>query len=237
MRVMKLLAATLMVAAVLAMSVPSIAQPPGGGGGRGQGGPGGGGRGQGGPGGAQRGPQGGGENARGPGGPGGGGMMGGGGPGRGGMMMMGGGGPGMMMGDVTLSEAQQEKMNAARQEMMGSMQGMRDLSDEERTKKFTEMRTSMEQKVAAILTPEQLKRSKEVRLQMEGTRALGRDEVSEALGLSDGQKKELMNIYRVLPAFDDVEERLTDRYCKWCFARKVAFKVINQTNVSHVSYD
>jgi hypothetical protein len=201
MRVMKVLAATLMVAAVLAMTVPSFAQ-----GGRGQGGPG---QGQGGPGGG--GPGGG----RGQGGPGGGG------PGGGRGMMMNGGGPGMMMmggqmgEELGITEAQQEQMRAAMQEMMEEMRASRDegeeLSQEDRMARMTEMREAMQQKVEGILTTEQVERSGQLRLQMEGTRALSRDEVAEDLGLSTEQKGQLEAIgERVRSQMEEMGQAMRD---------------------------
>lgn len=198
MRVVKVLAATLMVAAVLAMTAPSFGQ------GRGPGGPG-----QGGPqgGGFQggRGPQGGPQGGRGQGGPG---MMMGGGPG---MMMMG----GQFGEELGITEEQREQMTAAMQEMGEKMRAARDagedLSQEERMAQFTEMREAMQQKIESILTPEQVARSGQLRLQMEGTRALGREEVQDDLGMTDEQKAQLEAINeRVRNGFQELGQAMRD---------------------------
>jgi len=181
MRVMKVLAATLMVAAVLAMTVPSFGQ-----GGRGQGGPGQGGRG--GPGGGMM-------------------MMGGGGPG----MMMGGQMGEELGITEAQQEQMQAAMQEMMEEMRASRDEGEELSQEDRMARMTEMREAMQQKVEGILTTEQVERSGQLRLQAEGTRALSRDDIAEDLDLNDEQKGQLESINeRVRSQMEELGQSMRD---------------------------
>lgn len=83
------------------------------------------------------------------------------------------------------------------------------LSQEERTKRFEEMRKQgeetakkVEEKVKGVLNEQQWTRLSELRIQREGISALSRAEVAEKLGLSDEQKKEIAKLNESLrPAF------------------------------------
>jgi hypothetical protein len=51
-----------------------------------------------------------------------------------------------------------------------------------------------EKKLAEILTKEQFKKAKQIELQVQGVRALLRDDIVQALGITEDQKKELEGI-------------------------------------------
>lgn len=67
-------------------------------------------------------------------------------------------------------------------------------SDEERRAIFGEMRTLMEEKVNAIISPEQSGRLSELSLQRQGLRALNSPDTADQLELSDDQRKEFAEL-------------------------------------------
>ena len=82
-------------------------------------------------------------------------------------------------------------MNQAR----GNFQDVQNLSEEEREKRFAEMRKkgeeankAVEEKLNKVLKPEQLTRFKQLSLQTQGTREHMRPEVAKDLGLSEEQQ-------------------------------------------------
>jgi Spy/CpxP family protein refolding chaperone len=96
-----------------------------------------------------------------------------------------------------LADKQREEMR----KQFGSMGDMQNLSREERQARFEKMQKEAEpriaealNKVGEILQPEQLKRLKQIQLQTEGSAALRRKEVAEALGLSADQQKKLEDL-------------------------------------------
>lgn len=89
-----------------------------------------------------------------------------------------------------------------RTEMRERFASLSNLSDEQRRARMNEMREQMQKEaetreaetfkqIAEILQPEQLKRLKQIQLQLEGPSALRRPEVAEAIGLSADQKAQL----------------------------------------------
>lgn len=75
------------------------------------------------------------------------------------------------------------------------------LSEEERAKKFDEMRKEGEERakkadesIKALLKPEQWTRLNELRVQQEGVRALSREEVQTQLSLTDEQKAKIKTL-------------------------------------------
>src|SRR5208282_4605317 len=134
------------------------------------------------------------------------------GPGGGGFFGRGGGGAsGAMLlampevqTELNLSEDQKSQIktigDSVREKMRASMgqinfQELQSLSDEERQKRFDEMRKKAEEvtkgvdeKVASILDAKQNGRLKELQLQREGAMALTRPEVAKKLNLSEEQQ-------------------------------------------------
>jgi hypothetical protein len=93
------------------------------------------------------------------------------------------------------------------QKVFGSFnpQDFQNLTDEERQKrreevgkKFEELNKKTEENVAMILEPKQLDRLNQLRLQREGIRAFGRDDVAEKLGLSAEQREKINAIFESL---------------------------------------
>jgi Spy/CpxP family protein refolding chaperone len=123
----------------------------------------------------------------------------------------GGGGGGLMLlgdenvrKDLGITDDQQKKMEAfqakVREEMGQVFQGLRDLSDEERTAKFAEIQKKMADMTSAaekeILLPKQIDRLKQIsyqsRLNRGGTAdALASDDIAKELGITEAQKEAL----------------------------------------------
>lgn len=141
--------------------------------------------------------------------------------GPGGMM----GGPGMMGGkasamvrllgiadvqkEIELTDDQKAKMKEigekAAAQMREQFSGFRDLSQEERQKKFEEMRTKAPErdaellkKVNEVLLPHQVQRLEELRVQSLGNRAISDPDVQKALGITDQQKAQLDAIRKTI---------------------------------------
>ena len=112
--------------------------------------------------------------------------------------------------ELELVDEQIEKLEKLGEEMRNEMRemfsGMRDLSQEERQAKFTELRETMRkkgeelsEKVDQVLLPHQRDRLNQIRLQSQLRRsgtsgALTNDRISETLGLSDEQKAKLREV-------------------------------------------
>jgi Spy/CpxP family protein refolding chaperone len=97
--------------------------------------------------------------------------------------------------ELKLTQEQAEKVKAASEKQRKSFQGLRAIQDEqERAKKFEEMRKEADKFVAEILKPEQVKRLKQITLQQQGGRALEDPEVAKELNLTDDQKTKVKEI-------------------------------------------
>lgn len=99
----------------------------------------------------------------------------------------------------TLSEEIREQGRAA----FGNFdfQAMQDMSPEERQQRFAEARRrseeanrQAEEKIAALLNPDQRERLSQLRIQREGIGGLSRPEVADKLGLSDDQRASIRRI-------------------------------------------
>jgi Spy/CpxP family protein refolding chaperone len=96
--------------------------------------------------------------------------------------------------ELKMSEDQVKKVTELEAKQREAFQGLRDLSREERQKKFQEMAKENEKAIGEILKEDQLKRVKQISLQQQGLRALGNPEVAGALKLSDEQKDKVKAI-------------------------------------------
>jgi hypothetical protein len=108
--------------------------------------------------------------------------------------------------DIKATEEQVEKIKTwskeyAAKQMEGAKErfaGLKDLSDEERTKKFAEMNAESTKEaykqLGEVLKAEQIKRVKQIDIQNAGVRAFTRTEVVEALKLTDDQKSTIKGI-------------------------------------------
>jgi len=138
------------------------------------------------------------------------------------MGMFGGGGfmfsPAMMWGRLLTLEAVQkelelvpeqkeklkevgEKAAAKARENFAAMGKLRDLSEEERKTKFTEMNNTMraqaeqtKKDIEEILLPHQVERLKQITLQIRGLGALQDKEVQDALGITEEQKEKMKSV-------------------------------------------
>ena len=136
---------------------------------------------------------------------------GGGGMRQGGMMGMRGGGfannPALLVQradvqrDINLSADQKTKLEAMnaemREKMQAQMEEMRAGGSFDRDKMQAAMQAMQEEskkKLAAILTPEQMKRVGEIGVQMRGTRAVMDPEIQKTLGLSEDQKAKIKEL-------------------------------------------
>jgi Spy/CpxP family protein refolding chaperone len=108
--------------------------------------------------------------------------------------------------ELKLNDDQQKQVEEVLGERRGGQGGFnrgdfQNLSEEERQKRFAEMREQFEkanketdEKVAKILDESQQKRLGELRLQREGINALRRKDVAEKLGLTDDQQQKIRQI-------------------------------------------
>lgn len=107
--------------------------------------------------------------------------------------------------ELKLTDEQKTKLQALadkiRSETRQRMSGLRDLSSEERRKKFDEMRPEMQKleesqrkDVAAILNPDQARRFRQIELQQLRSAALLQADVATTLRLTEEQKKKLQEV-------------------------------------------
>ena len=96
--------------------------------------------------------------------------------------------------ELKLSDEQIKKVKELAEKQGGGRPDFQGLSREEITKKMAERRKAQDEAVAKILDAKQLKRTKQLTLQRQGTRALSDPEVAAALKLSDDQKEKLKDI-------------------------------------------
>lgn len=133
---------------------------------------------------------------------------------QGGMRMMGGGGaqPAWMLlartdvqEDLKLTDDQKTKLDTMRDEMMASMRerfqrgggggngggGGERPSREVMQKQRVAMEKEVNDKLAAILTADQIKRVKEISVQMAGSSSVYREEIAKELAITEAQKTKL----------------------------------------------
>lgn len=96
--------------------------------------------------------------------------------------------------ELKLTPDQIQKVEAAGAKQRESFQGFRDLSEEERTKRFQEMTKENEKFVAENLKPDQAKRLNQISLQRQGAGSLADEKVAKELNLTDDQKVKIKDI-------------------------------------------
>lgn len=111
--------------------------------------------------------------------------------------------------ELKLSDEQKTKLQELseriRSQFRERFSGTDNLSQEERRKRFEEIRQQMQadsqrrleamrKEIATILQPEQLKRWRQIELQQEGPTALLRPEVAESVGVTEDQKTKIEEI-------------------------------------------
>lgn len=119
------------------------------------------------------------------------------------------GGPFLMVGllrspqvqqELKLTDEQKQKLQEVgeqiREKMRGVMQKLRDLPPEERRKQLQALREEMEKQLTAVLKEPQMKRLKQIALQVEGYAALARPEIAKQIGLTKEQSRKVEEILR-----------------------------------------
>jgi hypothetical protein len=100
--------------------------------------------------------------------------------------------------ELKVSDEQGEKLTTlARETMQKNMerfQGFQDLSQEERQAKMREAQAELTKSLDGILKPEQVKRFRQIEVQVGGINAFNQPRVAEALKLSDEQKEKVRGI-------------------------------------------
>lgn len=102
--------------------------------------------------------------------------------------------------ELKIDDEQKEKIKTIAEEARsagGGFRDFRDLSEEERNKRFEEMRKRGEEtnkKIEGLLKPEQLARLRGIYLQIGGTAALTDPEIAKELKLSDDTVKQIKTI-------------------------------------------
>jgi Spy/CpxP family protein refolding chaperone len=96
--------------------------------------------------------------------------------------------------ELKLSDDQVKKVKELQDKQREAFQGFRDLSREERQTKMREQGEATQKAIKELLKADQHKRLDQISLQREGSRALSRKEVAEALKISDEQKEKLKTI-------------------------------------------
>jgi Spy/CpxP family protein refolding chaperone len=111
-----------------------------------------------------------------------------------------GGGPLMLLGqksvqeELKLTEDQIKQVTDATAKQREARQGLRDLSQEERTKKMQELNKEGEKVVQDVLKPDQAKRLHQIVLQQQGARAFADPKVAKELNLTEDQTKKIKDI-------------------------------------------
>jgi hypothetical protein len=136
--------------------------------------------------------------------------------------------------EIGLSEEQAQKVSDLQRETLdklreggGNRGDFQNLSPEERAKRVAEIQNKAEavhkgseEKLAKIVDEKQLARLRQLRLQREGTMALGRPEVAQELGLTDEQQEKVKKIRQEIrpegpiPGRDASEEERQDFFAK-----------------------
>jgi Spy/CpxP family protein refolding chaperone len=115
------------------------------------------------------------------------------------------GGPMLMLGllrnqqvqqELKLTDQQKQQLEQLGEQWREKMRGLRDLPPEERRQKVEGMRAEVEKQLATTLNEQQMKRLKQIALQVEGYAALERPEVAEQVGLTKEQRQKIRDILR-----------------------------------------
>src|SRR5262245_51887177 len=93
--------------------------------------------------------------------------------------------------ELKLSADQVKKLEELADKMGEKMQDAFSLEEPERGKKLRALNEETDKALAAILTPEQAKRLKQIVYQQQGDAALTTPEVAGALGLTEAQRKQI----------------------------------------------
>jgi Spy/CpxP family protein refolding chaperone len=115
------------------------------------------------------------------------------------------GGPMLMVGllrspqvqqELKLTDQQKQQLEQLGEQWREKMRGLRDLPPEERRQKVQGMRAEVEKQLSQILNEQQMKRLKQIALQVEGYAALERPEIADQVGLTKEQRQKIRDILR-----------------------------------------
>ena len=115
------------------------------------------------------------------------------------------GGPMLMLGllrnqqvqqELKLTDQQKQQLEQLGEQWREKMRGLRDLPPEERRQKVQGMRAEVEKQLSQILNEQQMKRLKQIALQVEGYAALERPEIADQVGLTKEQRQKIRDILR-----------------------------------------
>jgi Spy/CpxP family protein refolding chaperone len=115
------------------------------------------------------------------------------------------GGPMLMVGllrspqvqqELKLTDQQKQQLEQLGEQWREKMRGLRDLPPEERRQKVQGMRAELEKQLSQILNEQQMKRLKQIALQVEGYAALERPEIADQVGLTKEQRQKIRDILR-----------------------------------------
>ena len=115
------------------------------------------------------------------------------------------GGPMLMLGllrnqqvqqELKLTDQQKQQLEQLGEQWREKMRGLRDLPPEERRQKVEGMRAEVEKQLSQILNEQQMKRLKQIALQVEGYAALERPEIADQVGLTKEQRQKIRDILR-----------------------------------------
>jgi Spy/CpxP family protein refolding chaperone len=137
----------------------------------------------------------------------------------GGRGFMGGGmPPWMLLGqksvqdELKVTDHQIKKTEELSEKQREAFLSLRDLEPEERTKKMQEATQANEKALAEILKPAQLKRLKQISLQLAAVRAFINPEVNKELKLTDAQKEKIKEIWQqTMDQKGDILQNIHDR--------------------------
>ena len=93
--------------------------------------------------------------------------------------------------ELKITEEQTKKLADLAEKRRGGMEGLRDMTDEQRQAAMTKMAEQSKKDMASVLSEGQLTRLNQITLQMAGFQGLGRKDVVEKLGLSAEQGEKL----------------------------------------------
>jgi hypothetical protein len=96
--------------------------------------------------------------------------------------------------ELKLSDDQVKKVTELAQSRRGAGRGARNLGQEEQQKRLAEAAQANEKAIGEILNPDQLKRAKQIALQVRGPQAFSDPELMTALKLTDDQKEKVKTI-------------------------------------------
>lgn len=126
--------------------------------------------------------------------------------------------------ELKMTEEQVGKATEAVTKQREAMQGLGDLSQEERGKKMRELTQEGEKTVKEILKPEQATRLRQVSLQVQGGRALATPAVAKDLNLTDEQKQKVKDMLA------ESQEKIRDIFQNAGDDREAAMKKIQELN-------